>query len=148
MNEDLKARCDQLDANGGLTARALWESAADPADPLHNMFEWDNDAAAAKWRDEQARGYISGMRLQVTVSERVLSVPVYVRDVTKEDNEPGYVRTASLANHADRAKKTVLRETAFAAAALHRARSIAASLHCTDPLDELIEKLTRYRETL
>lgn len=148
MSEDLKSRCARLAKEGNLTPRSLWESARDPDDPLHSLFEWDSDQAAAKWRDEQARGYIAGIRLKVEISERVLTVPVYTRDVEKPDDEQGYVATLSLVNQIEKAKETVRRETAYAASALHRARVMAAALHNIDPLDDILKRLKSYRDAL
>ncbi|KKL74096.1 hypothetical protein LCGC14_2068310 [marine sediment metagenome] len=41
--------------NGGLTAEAVVDSARGRSSPLHDFFEWDDSAAAERYRQEQAR---------------------------------------------------------------------------------------------
>ena len=47
--------------HGRLDAELVVSLATDPAHPLHSYFEWDDTAAAHRWRIEQA-----GMLLRVT----------------------------------------------------------------------------------
>lgn len=49
------------DEHGCLTPALVVDVARDPAHPLHSRFEWDDSAAAEKWRQEQA-----GQLLRVT----------------------------------------------------------------------------------
>jgi hypothetical protein len=52
-------------ANDGiLTAQAIVLAATPEDHPLHNRFEWDSDAAAAKYRLQQARQLVRIVRLQ------------------------------------------------------------------------------------
>ena len=53
-------------ANGGLLRPCdVVAAAADPAHPLHDSFEWDNDAAATEHRLMQARTLIRTVRVEV-----------------------------------------------------------------------------------
>ena len=56
---DIKAR-----HMGAIEPRVLVEEARDPAHPLHGEFEWDDTAAAAAWREEQARHLIIAVRIE------------------------------------------------------------------------------------
>ena len=54
------------DAHDGLLApTAIVEAARDPDSPLHDEFEWDDDAAAEAYRLAQAGGLIRRIRLHV-----------------------------------------------------------------------------------
>ena len=51
---------EHMDRHGGVYDPALFVvEAADPDHPAHDYFEWDDTAAAAKWRLVQARRFIS-----------------------------------------------------------------------------------------
>lgn len=49
--------------NGKLTPSAVVEAARNRRHPLHRFFEWDDTAAAEKWRQDQARGLIRCVRI-------------------------------------------------------------------------------------
>lgn len=51
--------CDELAANGCLTAEMLVEVNRPEDAPLHGAFEWRNDVAAEEYRKQQARHIIS-----------------------------------------------------------------------------------------
>ncbi len=48
---------------GVLTAAVVLDEARDPAHPLHDRFEWDDSAAAERYRLEQARNIIRSARI-------------------------------------------------------------------------------------
>jgi hypothetical protein len=55
------------EASGGeLTPKAVVESAREEDSPLHSHFDWDDAAAAEKWRIEQARDIIRCIRVEDT----------------------------------------------------------------------------------
>lgn len=56
--------CEQLEkSENGLSPKTLLD-ASRPADaPLHGEFEWDDDIAAEKYREEQARCLIKNLRV-------------------------------------------------------------------------------------
>jgi hypothetical protein len=68
---------DLLEVAGGLSVDAVIADAEDEGSPLHHLFEWDDTAAAEKFRHVQARALIG--RVRVTV-------------ITAEDKEPVRVR--------------------------------------------------------
>lgn len=51
-------------AGGELTPKAVVDSARDEESPLHPHFDWDDAAAAEKWRVEQARDLIRCIRVE------------------------------------------------------------------------------------
>lgn len=61
MNEHITETLKALDAAGKLTAEELVARAADPKNPLHSSFEWDDTAAAHEYRLIQARRLIGSV---------------------------------------------------------------------------------------
>ena len=78
------------DRQGRLTPEQVIEAARDESSALHACFEWDNDAAADKWRIEQARELITRVRIEIMYQERTIKVVNYVRDPGKTPADPGY----------------------------------------------------------
>lgn len=54
----------QHSAGGLLTPKAVVEAARQKKHPLHPHFEWDDNAAAESWRQEQARNLIRIVRTE------------------------------------------------------------------------------------
>lgn len=63
--------CEKLAAEGRLTARDLVEENRPESAPLHNEFEWNNDAAADSWREHQARHIIVCLVIKAEKKEPV-----------------------------------------------------------------------------
>lgn len=53
--------CEELSNTIGLTPKTLLDANRDMDTPLHDYFEWDNDVAAEKYREEQARYIIRSL---------------------------------------------------------------------------------------
>jgi len=61
----------QLQDADNLTPASVLKEAKDPNSPLHKYFEWDNTAAAEKWRLRQAFELIAAVReMDVITSNR------------------------------------------------------------------------------
>lgn len=80
---------------GVLEPKIVVDEASDPASPLHRYFEWDDGEAAAKYREEQARGL-----LRAVVMESAAEPGVNVRAFLMIDTEDGgaYVNTIRAMN--------------------------------------------------
>ena len=94
---------------GGLTAEAVVDESRPVTAPLHNEFEWNNDVAAEKYREQQARSMISNL---VYVTEQPEEpVCVAVRAFVKTETEYKNIHIA-MNNENDRqyVLKTALRE--------------------------------------
>lgn len=63
---------------GGLTERVIVDAASDPASPLHDQFQWDNDIAADGFRVVQARLLINRVKLHISEGETVKVMPAFV----------------------------------------------------------------------
>jgi len=70
------------------SADAVLVAAADPACPLHSLFEWDDSVAAVRYRLIQAREMIGSLRVEIVQPDkRVEHVAAFVNKVDKT----GYV---------------------------------------------------------
>ena len=57
--------CEELESNGGLTAKRLVEASKPKSAPLHNEFEWNNTKAAELYREQQGRNIINSIEIVV-----------------------------------------------------------------------------------
>lgn len=128
-------RLEQLEENGNLNPATVVDAARDPASPLHDFFEWDNNAAAEQYRLSQARLLIRRVKIQVTVREIPMDVMRYVRDPDEPGNYSNIVRVRS---DEDRSRRIVIDEMSRVAQAAKRARAIAAVLGSIEQVEEII----------
>lgn len=63
--------CAELSANGGLTAKRLLDANRPEDAPLHSEFEWDDNIAAERFRETQARHIINCLCVRVDGAEPV-----------------------------------------------------------------------------
>lgn len=54
---------------GGLVPAAVVDHARDAASPLHRYFEWDDERAGEKWREQQAREMIQSVVIHYEVQD-------------------------------------------------------------------------------
>ena len=120
---------------GKLTPEQVVEAAKNPKSPLHDCFTWDNNAAAEKWRIEEARELIRSVRIEVTVEERTIRTVAYVRDPEKDAGESGYV--AAMKVRKSSVGALLNSELAQIAALLERAAGIARTQDRADLADRL-----------
>lgn len=74
--------------NGGsITPALLVDAARSPAHPLHNEFDWDDSAAAERWRQQQARVLINCVRVIVTGGDGPATRVAYVSVQTRDDGK-------------------------------------------------------------
>lgn len=67
----------KLNANGELTASGILEEAKKKTSPLHNLFEWDDSAAAHEYRLIQARKIIRSANVRIEdAGDKIVHVPV------------------------------------------------------------------------
>lgn len=150
MSEDIIAELTRLaKANAGrLTPDNVVDAAQDEASPLHQCFEWDNDAAAHMFRVEQARHLIRSVRVDVTTSHHTVRVPAFVHDPECERGEQGYVSIRQLSSDEDKSREVVIAEFSRAASALRRARSVAMALGIEEQIDDISEQMKRVVESV
>jgi hypothetical protein len=148
MFQDIDAieRLKSLERKGGeLTPDAVVEDAKNKTSPLHRYFDWKDREAAHKWRLEQARTLIRGVRFEVETTERSISVVGYVRDPGKAHDEQGYLSTARIRSDEDRARAVVEQELVRAEAAMTRAYDVAISLGLQGEFDTILARIRGVR---
>ena len=80
--------------HGHITPELVVEAARDEGSPLHSHFDWDDSAAADKWRREQARQLIIRCRITVEVKpDQSLTVRRYTGVPRPEGRAVDYVPT-------------------------------------------------------
>ncbi len=67
--------CKELENTVGLTAKNLVDASRPEDAPLHKEFEWRDDIAAEKFREQQARVLISNL---VVITEEAAPVRAYI----------------------------------------------------------------------
>lgn len=136
------------DRNGGkLQPRQVVEAAQDPESPLHTAFTWNDEAAAAAYRLEQARQLIRSIRIDISTETRTVSTVAYVRDPDCAEDEQGYVSVARVRSDTDRKRDVLVAEFRRAGAALRRARALADLFDLADEVDVItaeVAGLERY----
>ena len=91
--------CEKLAAEGRLTAKNLVDENRPEEAPLHNEFEWDNDLAADKWREQQARHIIGSLIVKAEQREPVRAF----FNITR--NEPNYNHIETILESTDNTEK-------------------------------------------
>ena len=69
---------EELAETVGLTPKNLVDASREETAPLHSEFEWDNDVAAEKYRENQAGHLIRSLTIEVQPSEPE-SKPIAIR---------------------------------------------------------------------
>lgn len=134
LEDELKRIAEQ--ASGLLTPDAVVAAAKDPANPLHEEFEWDDAVAAHKHRLSQARHLIRSVRI-VEREERI-TLRVWVSDPERSARDQGYIQTMILRTKEDEARRALDAEINRVSSSIARAREIALSLGLIDEVDSLI----------
>lgn len=78
--------CERLEKKGNLTPKALVDASRRKNAALHDLFEWDNEIAAEKYRETQASYFIRSIEIvSVGTSEPVRAfVSVTANEATAE----------------------------------------------------------------
>ena len=136
-----------LERAGKLTPSEVVSAARDPESPLHNSFEWDDAKAAESWRLVQARELIRSVQVQVSITEdRVISVPVYVRDSTVPEDEQGYVSLSSIKDNPQAARAALYLELTRVEGLLGRAESIAEACGLSAEVHRVAKRVKSLRK--
>lgn len=91
--------CKQLENTVGLTAKNLLDASRDENALLHNEFEWDNEIAAEKYRENQARHIINC--LVVVSEEEPEAEPVRVFCKVEDNSGSTYRSVATVIQQPD-----------------------------------------------
>lgn len=96
MNEERKLLIQIARRNGGvLKVDDVLDEAKDETSPLHKHFEWDDSAAADKYRRDQARYLIQKCKITLVETEPV-SIRAFVSLQSDRDAGGGYRLTSEV----------------------------------------------------
>jgi len=87
------AELNAIAAAGDMTPETVLDAARDENSALHGWFDWSDDAAAEKWRLQQARQLIKTVYVAITYADdTVVVVPAYVSEADDVDDETNTAR--------------------------------------------------------
>lgn len=69
-------QCEELERTGGLTPKRLLDANREKSAPLHNEFEWRDDIAAERYRENQARHIIACLCVRAETTNGEKSEPI------------------------------------------------------------------------
>lgn len=109
MNEERKLLMQIARRNGGvLKVDDVLDEAKDETSPLHKHFEWDDTAAADKYRRDQARYLIQKCKITLVETEPV-SIRAFVSLPSDRDSGGGYRLTSEVVTD-ERRKQELLHD--------------------------------------
>jgi len=143
----IEARLARIEEKHGGVLRPddVIKDARNPKSPLHDQCEWDDTAAARKYRQDQARTLIRTVRVVVEVNRREISTPRYVRDPGVGEAQ-GYTDVMKLKGEDELARDALAAEVVRIRAFIERTRSIAIVLGLEERLEELLGMLDSYQQ--
>lgn len=94
-------QCEELEKTVGLTAKNLLDANRDENAPLHNEFEWRDDIAAEKYRENQARHIIACLcvRAETTTGEQSEPVRAFLKTTPESEYQSLNVILQSADSH-------------------------------------------------
>ena len=101
INQNVIKEILAIEKKDELTAESLLEKAKENNSSLHDFFEWDDTAAAEKWRMVQARNVINEVRVIVNDTEMYAFESVRINAVTEETSEREYKPIVEILNNDD-----------------------------------------------
>ena len=147
MKQEMAAELNRMaKQNGGkITPRMVVDAARAEDSPLHSYFEWDDEIAAEKYREMQARTLLRSVDLKVTKGTVKFDVSAYIRDPESDPQEQGYVQVASLKSQEDLARDALIAEFKRAGALFARARRYAMYFGMEEDVDALSDQVDALR---
>jgi hypothetical protein len=152
MNDRLRklvsAEILRLSTQGGerITPAHYVEEARNPASPLHDTLEWDDDKAAEAHRLSQARAWIRSVNVAFEIGEHTVYVPAFVRDPDAHSLEQGYIETKTICNDTKRKHEVVRRLLERVEGEVYKVRQFAEVFDIEDDVETLLAAVTRARE--
>jgi hypothetical protein len=116
------------------------KEARSPTSELHALFEWDDSAAARKYRLDQARQLISSFEITITINRVEVDVQQFVRDPARS-KEQGYVPIGSIKSESEEAREFMSRELLTAKSHVDRCERFGAVTGLTKDVRALSKRL-------
>lgn len=135
------------DQNGRITPEQVVDDAKDKRSPLHALFTWDKNKAAAAYWLEEARQILGAVRVLVTNETTTARVPVYMRDPDAHGAQ-GYRSVSALRANPDQARESLIYTLEVASGHLRRALDLAGPLGMSGEIDALIDQVIGVQRSL
>ena len=148
LSEDATIYLEIKQKHGEVTPDVVVREAKRATHPWHSRFTWDDEKAGHQWRLSEARHIISSITVEVKTQERVVIVPMAVRNPLKESNEQGYSEVMDLMKDQLTARRAVLTELSKSISYLERASSLAEAFSEQRLIDKFINGLQELHEKL
>jgi hypothetical protein len=130
---------DLADANGWVAPQLVVDEARDPDNCLHDLFDWNVQAAAAKHWLTQAGQIVKLVRFEFKVTRRTLVVPFYISDPAAKPKSKHFIKTELVRADFARKRATMLAEIARIQAAIRRALTLATYFDLVAEFEGLLE---------
>lgn len=134
------------DSTGRLTPDDVVTAAKSKKSPLHDLFEWDDAAAASIQRIAQAREVIGAVRYVHSTTTATVRSPHYVRD--PEADGQGYRSVTELRKDPAQARESLIYTLEVAAGHVRRAYDLAEPLGLSMEVDALLEQIVGLQRSL
>lgn len=150
QREAAKRRIDELAAahNGTVTPDMVVADAESADSPLHELFEWDDEKAAAQHRLYQARELIRSITVVFVDETTTVQSVGYIRDPRVRSGFQGYVSVATIRTEEDASRAALISEFQRIAALLSRAKLLAVALGMAEELSAIELSVTGLRRRL
>src|SRR6516165_3855524 len=90
------AELRKLEKAGRLNKEDVVKAAANPKNPLHRHFTWNDSKCGILYRLDESLALIESYKLEIVVDDVVVEPPMYVRDPSKAGNEAGHIALTKL----------------------------------------------------
>jgi|SRR5215472_2243064 len=135
-------------AEGRLVPSTVVDAARAPDSPLHPLFEWDDSAAAEKYRLDQARTIIRRVTVTVTTQEETVTIPAYVHDPEAPPRVERYKRVQVIAQNEAETLALMRQEIGRAQGLVTRVRDVARVLRWQRTLAAIVRELAALKAEL
>lgn len=134
------------EAGGGeITPEDVVRDARSAKSPLHQFFEWDDSTAAHRWRLVIARQVLRLIVVEVATTEFVVSVPMYVHNPDRSNDDGGYITIAHAKSKETSRRAVLYTEIVRARSSLARAEAVGGALGFdTSRLGTMREELDQF----
>jgi len=148
-----KAKLTELEkireADGGLLfPESVVGKAADPRNPLHDEFPWNDAQAAHQCRLDIARRLIRSVTVVRIEEERTIQSVYYVHHPSQGTHVQGYVPLTELKRNRNDARSVLDFELARIEGAILRSRNIAAVLELDHYFEQMLKQVAQIRSKI
>ncbi|MES2634002.1 MAG: hypothetical protein V4669_13595 [Pseudomonadota bacterium] len=145
LNGDAQAAGERLDAlrkkAGGLTPEVVVDDASREGSVLHTYFEWDDSAAARKYRLDQASYLLRSVTVEISEGDAPSTFRAFV-PVQKRTGERIYESTAMALSDAEYRKQVLAQAHAELGAVARKWRELKELSEVVQAIDRVGQLLT------